>query len=108
MSRLDDAIREALRREDPGPEFTARVLAAAAGAQPKQTWWQAFVSSLHPGRWRWATAGALACALVIGGSIEYHNWQGRQAKAKLVLALRIAGSKLNVARDRVQQLNAGD
>jgi len=25
-----------------------------------------------------------------------------------VLALRIAGAKLNLARDRVQQINAGD
>ncbi len=112
MSRLDDALREALRREDPGPEFTARVLAAAAGAQPKQSWWRTFVSGFHPAKWRWATVGALACALLVGGGIEYRHQQeerqGRQAKEQLVLALRIAGSKLNAARNRVQQLNAGD
>lgn len=105
MSRLDDALREAFRSQDPGPEFTARVLIAAAGARPKQSWWWA--------PWlRWATAGALACVLLVGGSLEYHREQeerqGRLAKQQLVLALRIASSKLNLARDRVQQLNAGD
>jgi hypothetical protein len=105
MSRLDDALREAFRRQDPGPEFTARVLAAAAGARPKTSWWWA------PG-WRWATAGALACLLLVGGSLEYRRdreeRQGRLAKQQLVLALRIAGAKLNLARERVQQINAGD
>ena len=46
------------------------------------------------------------------GSIEYRRQQeqrqGRLAKQQLVLALHIAGAKLNLARDRVQQLNAGD
>jgi hypothetical protein len=105
MSRLDDALREALRTQDPGPEFTARVLTAAAGARPKQSWWQL-------PRLRWATAAALACVLLAGGSLEYRREQeerqGRLAKQQLVLALRIAGSKLNLARDRIQRLNAGD
>ncbi len=105
MNRLDDALREALRRQDPGPEFTARVLTAAAGAQPGVNWWWA-------PRLRWATAGALACLLLVGGSFEYRREreerQGRLAKQQLVLALHIAGAKLNLARDRVQQLNAGD
>ena len=105
MSRLDDALHEAFRRQDPGPQFTARVVAAAAGAPPKTSWWWA------PG-WRWATAGALACLLLVGGSLEYRRdreeRQGRLAKQQLVLALRIAGAKLNLARERVQQINAGD
>jgi hypothetical protein len=105
MSRLEDALREAFRTEDPGPQFTARVLAAAAGARRKEHWWS--VAGL-----RWATAGALACVLLIGGSLEYRREQeerqGRLAKQQLVLALHIAGTKLNLARDRVQQLNAGD
>jgi hypothetical protein len=57
-------------------------------------------------------AGALACVLLVGGSVEYRRQQeerqGRLAKQQLVLALHIAGAKLNLARDRVQQLNAGD
>lgn len=112
MSRLDDALREAFRRQDPGPEFTARVLAAAAVAQPKASWWRTFASGFRPAKFRWATAAALACLLMIGVSLEYRRQQedrqGRMAKQQLVLALRIAGAKLNVARERVQQINAGD
>ena len=105
MSRLDDALREAFRSQDPGPDFTARVLTAAAGARRKANWWGALGL-------RWAMAAALACVLLVGGSIEYRRQQeerqGRLAKQQLVLALHIAGAKLNMARDRVQQLNAGD
>ena len=111
MNRLDDALREALRRQDPGPDFTARVLAAAARAEPKRSWWRALMAGFQPVRVRWAMAGALACVLLVGG-IEYRNdreeRQGRLAKQQLVLALRIAGAKLNQARDQVQQINSGD
>jgi hypothetical protein len=113
MNRLDNELREALRRQDPGPDFTARVLAAAAAARPKESrwrtsWWRTFVAGFGPARVRWATAGALACLLVVGGSLEYQEWQGRRAKQQLVLALHIAGAKLNLARDQVRQINAGD
>jgi predicted acetyltransferase len=107
MSRLDDALREAFQSQDPGPDFTARVLRTAAGARPKEkeNWWGALGL-------RWAMAAALACVLLVGGSIEYRREQeerqGQRAKQQLVLALHIAGAKLNLARDRVQQLNAGD
>ncbi len=112
MSRLDDALREALRRQDPGPEFTARVLTAAAAAQPKQSWWRALVAAFHPARVRWATAAALACLIVAGAGLEYRHEQeerqGLRAKEQLVLALRIAGTKLNQTRAHVQQLNEAD
>ena len=102
MSRLDDALRDALRREDPGPQFTARVLAQAARVPPKQSWWRSAAGL------RWVTAGALACLLLAGG-VEYRREQqirqGRMAKEQLVMALHIAGAKLNLARDRVQELN---
>jgi hypothetical protein len=104
MNRLDDALRKAFRRQDPGPDFTARVLARAAQAPPpKRSWWWG---------WRWAAAGALACLLLAGSGLEYRHrqevHQGQMAKQQLLLALRIAGAKLNLARDRVQQLNSGD
>jgi len=108
MSRLDDALREALRRQDPGPESTARVLRLAA-APPKESWWRALVSGFGPPRLRWATAAALACLLLVSGGLQYrYVAEGRRAKEQLVLALRIAGTKLNQARDRVRQINVGE
>lgn len=103
MSRLDDALRESLRREDPGADFTRRVLARAAAARPaKRSWWA-------PPLVRWATAGALACAMLAAGLQYQHERrlqaQGEAAKQQLVLALRIAGTKLEMARAKVVDRN---
>ncbi len=106
MSRLDDALRNAMRREDPGPDFTARVLARAAEQPARRGWWAA----LTTGGMRWAAAGALACVLVVGGALEsIHERrveaEGQAAKQQLMLALRIAGGKLNLAREKVLEKN---
>jgi hypothetical protein len=104
MSRLDDELREAFRAEDPGPEFTARVLRAAAARKPKQSWWRL-------PKLRWAMAGALACLFLAAGGVEYRQRQvrleGEAAKERLLLAMRIAGTKLNLAREKVQEVSTG-
>ncbi len=111
MSRLDDALREAMRREDPGPDFTARVLARAAADPPKRKWWESITAPLRPGVMRWAAAGTLAGVLMVAGAVVEHQRElrvraeGEAAKERLMLALRIAGGKLNLAREKVEQLN---
>ena len=110
MDRFEDALREVLRREDPGPDFTARVLArAAAASASKPWWWLPLASVFRPVKVRWAAAGALASILLMAGGIAYHERQtrieGEAARQQLVLALRIAGTKLNWARAKVAQLN---
>lgn len=108
MSRLDDALRESLRKEDPGPDFTRQVLARAAAARPvKPGWWRALMSGFRPPLVRWAAAGLLACAVLAAG-LQYHSQQrvraeGEAAKQQLVLALRIAGTKLHTAQAKVMQ-----
>lgn len=116
MSRFDDALRDALRREDPGPEFTARVVAQAGAARtaraPRVSIWRSLW--FRPARLRWALAGGLASLLVVAGGIQYRReqqsrTQGLAAKQQLVLALRVAGTKLHAAREKVQELStAGD
>jgi uncharacterized membrane protein len=69
-----------------------------------------------PSRWlRWATVAALAAALVTGGlhyrQIQYdkaerERAQGEAAKQRLMLALRIASSKLQLAKSKVIEINA--
>lgn len=110
MDRFEDALRQALRREDPGPHFTARVLVRAAAASVSKPWgWKRLASAFRPVRVRWAAAGALACVLLMAGGVEYRQRQtriqGEAARQQLVLALRIAGTKLNWARAKVAQLN---
>ncbi|MGE5646801.1 MAG: hypothetical protein ACM336_13515 [Acidobacteriota bacterium] len=96
MSRLDDELRDAFRREDPGPEFTARVLRAAAAREPKQeAWWRL-------PKLRWALAASLAGLMLTIGGVEYRQrQQGEAAKERLLLAMRIAGTKLNLACEKV-------
>jgi hypothetical protein len=107
MSRLDDALRELLKREDPGPEFTERVLArAAAEPRTERSWWRRLAAGFRPPKLRWAMAGALACVLVVASGVRYEREQrlkaeGEAAKQQLLLALRIAGSKLQVAQAKV-------
>ncbi len=96
MNPLEDELRSALRRRDPPPDFTARVLARAAGAPPRrgQRSWV-----------RWVVP--LAACLVLGaGTAEYRHYRGEQAKKQVLMAVRIAASKLNKAQKKVQMLNA--
>ncbi len=96
MSRLEDELRIALRRENPGEEFTRRVLAAAHVEASRRS---------APWISRWLAAAA-ACALLAAGGLEYRAYErsraeGQAAKQQLMIAMRIAGSKLRVAQQKV-------
>jgi hypothetical protein len=93
---LENEIRAALARREPPADFTARVLARAA-AEP---------AGRGRRRWtRWAAAMA-ASVLLAAGAAEFHEYRGEQAKAKVMLAVKIAGAKLNKAQKKVLMLNA--
>jgi hypothetical protein len=96
---LDDELRSALQRRQPSPDFTARVLArvAAGSARPAVRPWP----SRPVTRWVAALAASL---LLTAGALEYRHHQGERAKAQVMLAVRIAGSKLNKAQKKVQML----
>lgn len=103
MSRLEDELRKSMRREDPGPEFTRKVLERVARAPRRRSWWEAFFQAP---RLRWVTAGVMAGMLLVFSGIEYRREQrvraeGEAAKEQLVMALRIAGSKLHLAQTKV-------
>ena len=93
MASLEDELRSALRRHEPSPGFAERVLA------------RAYAAPVHPSRrWvRWAAAMAAALMLAVG-SLEYRHYQGERAKSQVLLAVRIAGSKLNKAQKKVHML----
>lgn len=111
MKKMDEALRNALRRTEAPADFAERVLARVAEQNYSRRlrhdpWWRIFSQPLV----RWAAISATAAALVIGG-IHYRNVQreraqGEAAKQQLMLALRIAGSKLQLARSRVNEINA--
>jgi hypothetical protein len=92
MREFEDELRSALRREEPAPGFAGRVLARTrSNKSPRHTGW---------------IAGAVAaCVLLSVGGFEYRQYEGRKAKRELLLALEIAGSKLNIAQKKISTLS---
>jgi hypothetical protein len=106
MDPLERELKNALRREEPSGDFTARVLARVEQQKRRPSWWSRWFTA--PGL-RWATAVVL-CVLVVGG-VVYQREQARRraegevAREQVMLALRIAGTKVKLAQDRVQQMS---
>lgn len=110
MNNFEQNLRRALQRQDPPAGFADRVLARAKqGSQEKsarQTIWAALDSW---GGLRWATACALCVLLAASGALYEHDIQqrrGEAAKEQLMLALRITGSKLQIAQQSLEQIGA--
>jgi len=89
MDRLEQELKQALARTEPGPDFARRVNRAARRR-----------ASVVP-RWM-ATAAALV--IVSGGSIAYREHQGRAAKEQVMTAMRITAGKLNHIQARVKEV----
>jgi hypothetical protein len=72
MSRLDDELRNAFRRELPPADFTARLL-ERIGQQPapRPRWWQKLAMLLEPPKLRWVAIGVTASLLLAIGAAQY-------------------------------------
>jgi len=91
MDWLEEELKSALSRKEPSEGFDARVTAAA---QKRKV-------TPMPRSW----LAAAATVVVLAGAGEGYRWhQGQLAKDQVMLAMRIAGGKLN----RVQTQIAGD
>ena len=101
MNRLEEALREALRREDAPEGFAARVLARVASPAPGTGRWDWL---LWPQALRWATAVTLSLVLLLVvqfNTERRRRAEGELAKAQVVTALRITAEKLQYAREKV-------
>jgi hypothetical protein len=102
MSRLEDELRNALRREEPPQGFASRVLARAeAGPAPRR--WFAW----PPLRW----ASAVTAVAVVAGGLSYERErrtraEGERAKEQVLLALHITGSKLQFVKEKIHELDS--
>jgi hypothetical protein len=120
MSRFDDELKLALRREEPSPDFTDRVMARIAELQKQEKpgeeagWLRRLAEFFQPPQMRWAMAGAMAILLVIAGFGVHHRREserrrlaeiaeGERAKEQVMLAMRIVSAKLNVAQKKVNE-----
>ncbi len=108
---MDDALKNALRRQEAPDGFAARVLARVAQQDSPQ-------KPVHRDSWltfltqpivRWAALAAFATAMILGVhvyNVRRERAEGEAAKQRLMLALRVAGSKLQLARAKVNEMNA--
>jgi hypothetical protein len=118
MNRFDDELKNALRREEPSPDFTDRVMARVAELKKKEKqgektgWMRRLAEFFQPPQMKWAMAGAMAIVLLVAGFGVYRSREnerrrlaeiaeGEQAKEQVMLAMRIASAKLNVAQKKV-------
>lgn len=70
MSRLDDELKVAFRRQEPSADFAARVLARideAPAAQARPNLWQRLSAMFAMPAWRYAAVTAVALLLVLIG-----------------------------------------
>jgi len=84
MDWLEQELKQALARKEPAPDFDARVRRRLVRPMP-----------------RWLAAAA-ALIVIAGGGALYRRHQGEQAKDQVMLAMRLAGSKLNRVQAHVQ------
>jgi len=120
MNRFDDKLKLALRREEPSSDFTDRLMARIAELQKqeksreKTNWLTKLAEFFRPPQLKWATAGAMAVLLIIAGFGLHQSREserrrlaeiaeGERAKEQVMLAMRIASAKLNVAQKKVYE-----
>jgi hypothetical protein len=94
---LENELKNALRREDPGEEFTQAILKRVAGARSRL-------------KRRRLLAIAASVALLTGASFRLAQYRKERAEAQwanaqLRLALRITVEKLQLVRQKVIRLN---
>jgi hypothetical protein len=74
MSRLDDELRKAFRREQPSSDFTQRLLERVAMQPlPKVRWWQRLATLVDPPKLRWVAIGVTASLLLAIGAAQYQR-----------------------------------
>jgi hypothetical protein len=103
MTPFEEDLKQALRRQEPPAGFTTRLLARCAEEDAK-----AGSGLLGLFSWRLGITTAVAALLLsgVGGTVwERHQREvrGMAAKRQLLLAMRIAGEKLQQVQERVNE-----
>ena len=114
MSYLEDDLKMALRRTEPPEDFAKRVLTRAnAPAPPEPAWWGRLAVLLRPPRVQWVALSVVASIIIPVAGVQYRKErqlqvEGEKAKEQLVLAVRVAGSKLHHVQQKVLEMGRMD
>ncbi|HVH89117.1 MAG TPA: anti-sigma factor [Terriglobales bacterium] len=112
MNDIDKQLKNALRRCDPSPGFAERVLSRIEMDSEQ------VVRPVHRPGWhwpilRWAAIPTLAGVLALGFGYQMYRHHKREeaeariARQQLLLALRITGNKLRLAKQKVKEVEMG-
>jgi uncharacterized protein involved in tolerance to divalent cations len=94
MDRLEHELKLALQRKQPSADFDQRVAAAVRRRSP-----------VFMMRRRWIASAAAAAVVVISGAGAGYRWhRGTVAKEQVLLAVKIAGGKLNRIQAQVREV----
>lgn len=107
---FDDELRTALKRREPPEGFAERVLTRAQSPTARRLpSWRERWAWLNPrSRPVWVTAGVVAAMLLVTSGVQYQRQrQGELAKQQVMLALEIAGSKLNYVQKKTLEIGSG-
>jgi len=88
MDWLEQEVKRALDRTDPGSQFTARVSAGVGRRRPLPRW----------------IAVAASVVVLAGGGAGYRQYRGVRAKQQVMLAMRLAAGRLNQVQARVMEV----
>jgi len=107
--RLDDALKNALRRQEAPDGFADGLMARAAQqhSTPEPIHRDSWLRFLTRPLVRWATLAAVAASMVLGVhvyQVRRERAEGEAAKERLMIALHIAGAKLQLARSKVNEI----
>lgn len=107
---FDDELKAALKRREPPKGFAERVLARAQSPavrrRPSRRAWLVWLTPWP--RQAWVTAGVVAGMLLVTSGVQYQRQrQGELAKQQVMLALEIAGSKINYVQKKTLEIGSG-
>ena len=111
MNRLEEELRNSLARKEAPTGFAERVTGRmSARASREQRGWGKWLSLFQLPKVAWAAVGVVACLTVTIGIVQYRGYQktraqGELAKNQLMLALKIAGTKLSFAQRKVLEMH---
>jgi hypothetical protein len=114
LREVENDLRAIYARRDPAPSFTSRVMERVRAETARAPEPITKLPREKPVIWRWAVAGAMAASLAVGVYVQ----QGRVRRAgaiaderaadQLMLALQLAGNKINKARDAAFYRSLGE
>lgn len=104
MDRFEEALKQAMRRQEAPEGFAANVLRMAARPPARRGVWESLRGWLRIPVLRWSAAAAMALLLMFSvqhAAEQRRRAEGERARQQVLTAVRITAGKLDDARNKV-------